>query len=267
LREVFYACFFSIACIKVACAQDTTAEKSQNSIIQEDPTKFFTRVELFNELQRHRNDVFLNATTVRTVIQLGKRFTTRLDVPLVYNSKSVADYRQYGFGDISLRLVGFRFAQTKKAALAASVEFSFNTAMSPLLGTGKNVIIPTLFYTQIFRERRIIAALAFQQFNSLWGDESRQKINFSRFQAFFVKGWTKRIWMLLLPELYIDYENPGASMTMEATMFYRLTGHVTLWAKGGAGLFGDHVARYLWTTEAGIRYALVERPGVGRKKK
>jgi hypothetical protein len=135
-----------------------------------------------------------------------------------------------------------------------------------LLGTGKNIIIPTITYSHLFPKEKIILAFSFQQFNSLWGDESRQQVNFSRLQAFFIKGWTKKIWMLILPELYVDYVNPGASMTMEATLFYRLSGHFAVWAKGGAGLFGDHPARYQWTTEAGVRYFLAERPGLAKKK-
>ena len=74
----------------------------------------------------------LNVTTIRSVIALGKKFTTRFDVPIFYNSKAVGDYAQTGIGDISIRLLGYKFMESGKSAILTSVEFSFNTAQSPL---------------------------------------------------------------------------------------------------------------------------------------
>src|SRR5688572_29280530 len=104
--------------------QDTTTAESQRVIAQDDPAQFLTRVEVFNELQHHKTVDYLNVTTVRSVIALGKRFTTRLDVPIVYNSTTLADYAQSGIGDISVRLLGYKFMESGKSAILASVEFS-----------------------------------------------------------------------------------------------------------------------------------------------
>jgi hypothetical protein len=215
-------------------------------------------MEIFNELQ-HRDIGDLYVTTFRGVIALGKRMTTRLDVPLVYNSVKVQEQDQFGIGDISVRLLGYKFLESKRAALLASVEFSFNTAQSSLLGTGKNLISPVLTYSWRIPRRRSVVAVSVQQFYSLWGDESRKDIRWTKLQAFFLHAWTQRIWTLLRPETYLDHYSGELSMNLEGSVYYRVSHRFAFWAKGGAGLFGDHPGRYLWTMETGIRYLMMRK--------
>src|SRR5688572_3620151 len=50
----------------------------------DDPSQFFTRIEVYNELQYYdESGLYLNQAVFRTVLKIGKRFTTRLDIPLV----------------------------------------------------------------------------------------------------------------------------------------------------------------------------------------
>ena len=134
--------FFLFHYLAISHAQtvsDTTAEKPTETA-GDDPSQFFTRIELFNEVQHHTNngaDFYLNQTTFRTIVKIGKRFTTRVDVPFVYNSFSTPkDYQQFGLSDISFRLLGYKIAQSRRSAVTASIEISLNTAQSPLLGAG-----------------------------------------------------------------------------------------------------------------------------------
>ena len=53
---------------------------------------------------------YLNQTIWRTNVKIGKRFTTRVDIPWVYNTKySPEGYKHSGIGDISFRLLGYRY--------------------------------------------------------------------------------------------------------------------------------------------------------------
>jgi hypothetical protein len=63
----------------------------EDEAMADDPSRFFTRVEFFNELQKHSNNFYLNQTTVRTIVKLGDKFTTRLDIPFLYNSVNTAE--------------------------------------------------------------------------------------------------------------------------------------------------------------------------------
>ena len=87
-----------------------TVKQEQIKKNADDPANFLTRVEFFNELQhyeRNGNDFYVNQTTLRTILKIGKRFTTRIDLPYVYNSiNAPSNYKQSGIGDISFRLLG-----------------------------------------------------------------------------------------------------------------------------------------------------------------
>ena len=250
-------CLFSLE--NTFAQQDTSATATLNGPREDNPADFITRLEVFNKLQQFQHGVYLDVTTLRAVVALGDKFTTRLDVPVVYNSMNIQGYVQFGIGDISLRLLGYRIFKSPRSALLTSVEFSFNTAQSPLLGTGKNIIIPVVAYSWILPKSRTILALSFQEYYSLWGDRSRPDISFTRLQGHYIQGWTKKFWTVLLPDLFIDYINGGASMNLEATLAYRATGRFIFWGKGGAGLFGDFFTRYNWAAELGIRYMIMRK--------
>ena len=160
--------FFSLYYISFLCAQNTADTIKQEQIKKnaDDPANFLTRVEFFNELQHHEkngNDFYVNQTTLRTIFKLGKRFTTRIDLPYVYNTiNTPANHKQSGIGDISFRLLGYKFLEKKLSAFTASIEVSMNTAQSPILGTGKNVILPVVSYSKLIPKKKYF----FQRFFS-----------------------------------------------------------------------------------------------------
>ena len=129
-----------------------TVKQEQLKKNADDPSQFLTRIEFFNELQhydKNGNDFYINQTTLRTILRIGKRFTTRIDLPYVHNSvKNPANHKNSGLGDISFRLLGYKFFEKPLSAFTASIEISMNTAESPILGTGKNVLIPVVSYSQ-----------------------------------------------------------------------------------------------------------------------
>lgn len=233
----------------------------QTQPVADDPSQFFTRTELFNELQHHKNygvNSYLNQTTWRTVVKIGNRFTSRLDVPFVYNSVNpAAEYKQFGLSDISFRLLGYKFLESKKSVLTASLEVSLNTAQSPLLGLGKNVLLPVVSYTTAFRQNRILVALVFQEAISFSGEESRDPVSFSKLQGILLYAWSRKVWTILAPELYVDYVNGGTAMNLEGRVAYAPAKRINLWAHTGVGLFGDFAPRYHWTLETGCRYFLL----------
>lgn len=226
----------------------------------DDPSQFFTRIEIFNELQHYDKDYYLNQTIWRTNVKIGKRFTTRVDIPWVYNTKySPEGYKHSGIGDISFRLLGYRILESPRSAVTASVEFSLNTAESPLLGTGKNLIIPLITYSRIFKPKKMILALTLQQVNSFSGDETRKQVNFSKFQAILVKTYTSKIWTVFITDWYADYENGGISMNAKLRGGYGATKIFHFWAQGGVGVFGDFIGRYKWSIELGTRFFILRK--------
>jgi hypothetical protein len=227
----------------------------------DDPSQFLTRIEVSNELQHYnKTNAYLNQTVFRTVVKVGKRFTTRLDVPYVHNSfSSATDAKQTGLGDISFRLLGYRFFETKKSAFTMSIEISLNTAESSLLGTGKTLLIPLLSYSKLIPRQKMLFALLFQQVNSVGGDEARSDLSFSKLQAILIKYFSKRTWAVLAPEWFLDYINGGLSMNLRTRLSYALTPRINIWATPSAGIFGDFQGRYQWSADVGVRYFIVRK--------
>ena len=229
-------------------------------ISADDPSQFLTRVEIFNEFQHYdkAGGFNLNQTVIRTIVKLGKRFTTRIDVPFVNNSFPYPQgFDKFGIGDISFRLLGYNIHQAKRSAITASVEISLNTAATPAQGTGKNLIIPVITYSAFLKDYKTLAAIVFQQTNSFSGDENRADLSFTKIQGILLHYWNKRSWSVIAPELFIDYINGGTSMLLKGRMAFAPTSRLNLWAQVNGGLYGDFIGRYNWGGEIGGRYFII----------
>jgi hypothetical protein len=251
----------------------TSSDTLKNDPIKanaDDPSQFFTRTEVFNELQHYNkngSDFYLNQTIVRTVVKIGKRFTTRVDLPYVHNSiNTPAKYRQSGIGDISFRLLGYKFLEKPKSAFTASIEISMNTAQSPILGTGKNILIPVVSYTLLIPRQKMLFSLLLQQANSVGGDETRADVSFSKIQAILLKPMSKRSWVVLAPEWFIDYIKGGLSMNLRSRMVYAPAPRINIWITPSAGIFGDFAGRYQWSMDIGGRYFFMRKMVFNNKK-
>ena len=252
-----FGLLFTFSLISFVHAQTSSDTLKKNSTA-DDPSAFITRLEIFNELQYHDEDFYLNQTVIRTIVKIGNKFTTRLDVPLVHNSLSTpAGYQQFGLGDISFRLLGYQLAKAKKSVITASFEVSLNTAESPLLGLGKNVIIPVITYSKLIPKEKMIFALFLQQANSFSGDEARRTVSFTKVQPILLKFWSQKVWSIIAPSIFIDYVKGGTSMNLETRTVFSPVPRMNLWGQAGAGVFGDFGARYEWSVQVGCRYFLL----------
>jgi len=252
--------------VQLFAQQDTVLNK-QAGEAAENPNNFFTRTELFNKVTALRNGGYLNATTFRTIINLGKGFTTRFDIPVSYNSlPAPPGFNQFGLGDISIRVLGYKLIENPKSAIVASLEMSFNTASSPLLGTGKNILIPTVTYSSMAKSRKTVVALSALYFNSISGDKLRPDINFSKLQFFLIHLISRNTWYTIRPDWYFDHKYEGVSMNIDASIGHALTKKSNIWFRPGIGLFGNHPARYKWSLELGYRKFLYTNPFKKSKK-
>lgn len=270
MKKLFFFGLLFFYC-KGVIAQNSTDSLKQEQLKRnaDDPSQFLTRIEFFNELQhynRNGSEFYVNQTTLRTILRIGKRFTTRVDLPYVYNTVDhPAKPKESGIGDISFRLLGYKFFEKKLSAFTASIEISLNTAESPILGTGKNVVLPVVSYTKFIPKEKILLSFVLQQANSFSGDETRADINFTKLQAIFIKYWSMRIWTVLAPEWFFDYVNDGVSMNLRSRLTYAPAPRINLWLTPSAGIFGDFAGRYQWSLDIGGRYFLFRGPDLGKK--
>ena len=243
--------------ILFAQTQPDTLKKVQAKTNADDPSNFLTRIEFFNELQQYKG-FYVNQTVLRSIIKVGKKFTTRIDLPFVYNSlKTPANLRQSGIGDISFRLLGYKLIENPKSALVASVEVQLNTAQSKLLGTGKNLLIPVVSYTKVIPKKKLVLSAVLQQTNALWGDKTRQNISFTKLQFILIKYWSPRAWTVVAPEWFLDYVKGGVSMNLRSRMTYAPAPRINIWTSPSVGVFGNFPGRYQWGVDIGARYFLL----------
>jgi hypothetical protein len=269
MKKLFFFLLLLQHCNILYCQNlSDTAKVNQSEVAAgDDPSQFFTRIELFNEVQHFPNDIYLDQTTLRIIVKIGKRFTSRLDIPCVYNSlTTAAGYDHFGLGDISVRLLGYQFLKSKRSALTASLEVAFNTAQSPILGTGKNMIIPMLTFSHMLKNHKTILAFVLQQANSFGGYSDRNTLSYSKLQAILIHVWTRKFWTVVAPESYIDYVYGGLSMNLEARCAYAPIRRINVWAQAGVGLFGDFIARYKWGAEVGCRYYFLRNTALKKKQ-
>jgi|GEM_PF-1251307 len=265
---------FSLFIILLSCsylvAQTSTdsTQINQKPKNADDPSSFLTRLEVFNEFQHYENGIELNQTVIRNIIKLGKKFTTRIDVPFVHNTySSPAGYDQFGLGDISFRLLGYKIKESRKSAFTVSLEIQLNTAASPILGTGKNLFIPVITYSDVLKGNKNLVSVVLQQVNSFSGDDNRADISFTKIQPIFLHFWSKRWWTVVADELFIDYKHDAnTSMIVKGRMVNAPTPRLNIWLQGNVGLYGDFVTRYQWGMEAGVRYFLLRSMNLKKQR-
>lgn len=234
----------------------------------DDPSSFLTRLEVFNEFQHYENGIELNQTVVRNIIKIGKKFTTRIDVPIVHNSfDHPAGYSQFGIGDISFRLLGYKLKENPFSAFTTSIEVQLNTAASPLSGTGKNLLIPVITYTDLLKNKKDLFSVVFQQVITMGGDAERNDLNFTKIQAFYLHFWSKQWWTVVADEIFVDYEHDAqTSMIAKLRMTSAPTPRLNVWLQGNKGLYGNFVGRYQWGMEAGFRYFLLRSMNLKKQR-
>ena len=248
--------FFQAASFSQEAAD--SVKKRETNLKADDPANFITRIEVFNELQRYDNtDVYLNQTIFRSIIKVGKKFSTRIDIPFVYNSlKTPKNDKQFGLGDISFRLLGFKIIEKPLTAFTISLEVSLNTAESKLLGAGKNILIPSASYTRVFLKQKFLLAGIFQQANSVSGNEDRKDISFSKFQVIALKYISRKFWLVGATDWYFDYKTDHLSLNFRSRFTYAPRQRLNFWTSPSVGVFGDFFGRYTWGTDLGVRYFL-----------
>ena len=232
-------------------------------------------VQVFNEYYNLPGDGLANnITKFRFIVPFAKkRASVKLDLPINSTNTSIGFLSggtdgpvghppigvvpgdtKVGFGDMNLKFTYVPYFNTKlKLGLVTSVEFGFNTASRPLLGTGKNTIAPTLVVVT-FPAKNTIFAPSYKQTNSFSGDANRGNINQGAFDFYLVRKFANGRWFINLdPQLILNYETGKVSSAVETTFGFVLSQEqgVTYYATPGFPIGGNRP--YDLTFKTGIK--------------
>ena len=223
------------------------------------PVNFQNDVRLYHEYQNFENGGTGNVTTfeARTPFADGK-WQARIRVP--YRSLDVKaggfSIDESGLGDINTRFLTVPYLNAENGtAWALGLETWFPTASDDVLGSGKYVLGPQVFFAW-FNPFGIPKAGLFpgvQQAFSVAGDDDRDDVNETRFDLFFLKQWPEsQTYLLLNPQYIVDWENDKEGGVADAEFGYVFKSGVSIYARPGVGLGPDRPLE--WNFESGIKY-------------
>lgn len=187
-----------------------------------------------------------------TPLDEAQRYALRIRVPVAYVDSLGDD--SYGLSDASLE-ISHVFGLTKQHAFVAKGELIFDTAARPELGTGQNVFKGTFIYAKFLKNGSIFAP-ALVQNNSLWGDDSRFKVNATTIDFYYVpKLKNPRYLITYDPSLNFDWENDrqfaGLAITFGRVIGPQFGGNGIVFVKPSAFAGGDRLGS--WGLELGYK--------------
>ena len=191
--------------------------------------------------------------------KLGKRFGAR--VRTRFQSLSVENPSDglfgtsevSGIGDIDARVLYMAYA-SKRVIVVPGLEAYFDTASTPALGNGANVLAPVLFgvFPGVLGGKSLFAP-GYQYLFDISGDDT--KISRSQIDLYFV--WllgAGKHWLIVDPQIVLDHENSVEPALVEVEWGYMIAPSVgaSTYVRPGVGIGSDKP--YEWNVEFGFKY-------------
>lgn len=199
------------------------------------------------------DDSYYNVINLRyTEPFLDGRAAVRLTMP--FNGTDLADQKDGGFGDVSVRLSWIPIA-TQRQAFVLSTEVFAPTAEEDSLGSGQWVVAPGLTWAY-FASRELIIAPAYIQSISVAGDDDRAEVNRSDFDLYVVyRPQGRRWWITSDVTASHDFETESSPASWEVAFGRNLAvlrsgGALNGYIRPGIGIGDDRP--YDYNIEVGL---------------
>ena len=218
-RIVVFICLLLISMnIRISFAEDEVLNNGQ------DITRPLTRFDVRYQFQRLPSpaDGNSNIATLRAdhpfTLTSDLKFTARFDMPFVVSTATGPDNldgsTKVGFGDLlAMGLLIYKLSD--RFACAAGAQFTFPTASTDEMGSGKYTVLPTLGVRMDLHEisRGSLAALITRYNTDYAGNSDRSHISELQFAPMVVINLPQRWFVNLFPSTDIRYnlanEKPG----------------------------------------------------------
>jgi hypothetical protein len=158
-----------------------------------------------------------------------------------------------GIGDIDARVLYMAYA-SKRVIIVPGLEAFFDTASTPALGNGANVLAPVVFgvFPGILGGTSLFAP-GYQYLFDISGDDTT--ISRSQIDLYFVwlLGGGKN-WLIVDPQIVLDHENSKEPALVEVEWGYMIAPSVgaSTYIRPGVGIGSDKP--YEWNVEFGFKY-------------
>lgn len=214
------------------------------------PVNFQSEMRLYNVFTELPDGAgYTNEMIYRQVWPFAERaHQIRLEVPLV--TTNITGETEFGFGDLNVRWLWVPKA-TPKNAVAVGVESWWDTATQEVLGRGKNVLGPVVFYVIFLPERKAIFAPAYQYQFDIGGSGDRADVSLSAIDLYYVLLPKPGSWIIIDPQIIVDHEGSTTYVQVE-TEFGRMMGPGwSTFLRPGFPIGGNRLMD--WNLEFGIK--------------
>ncbi|MFH6950546.1 lipid A phosphoethanolamine transferase [Flavobacterium sp. FlaQc-51] len=188
MKNVIFILFFYL----FYCTVHSQGTENEENPFEEGRINYFKKTILvFNEYLDTKKGSF-NTTNVRLILPIGnKSWNVRADIPLV--STNTESIYKTGLGDLSVGATYIPYID-KKRGIAFRTRIVTNSAIDPKLGSGKWIIVPTLYYgSYLDNNRRYLWFSSLEYQSSFAGSNNRNTINTTLYEnlllRYFGKNW------------------------------------------------------------------------------
>ncbi len=219
------------------------------------PDKAKQRFFLRNEFREREDGTHINILEALYDLPLTDDLVLRTQVPHVTNNPPEGSTVN-GLGDIT-NVLYYKYKRDNGKSYFIGLEAKWNTARSPKLGTGKNLLAPTWFASISVPKYNTILFPLIQRYFTVSGDADRQDLEYTVIKPRWLTKLKNRYYTFVEPVIYIDHENNNETTgVLEVELGRFLTPQTMAYVRPGAGLWGETDSPYLfeWNFEIGIRY-------------
>lgn len=220
------------------------------------PVNFTYDARIYNEYSwlNTAGDGTQNVTTLefRMPFAAGKfQFRVRARYSFIeadFNDDGIDDVDESGLGDVDFRFLTVPYLDmSKKLAFAVGLETFLDTASEDALGSGAYSFGPQAFLVKFepFGWKGTLVAPAYQHKFSVSEDDGRNQIHQGLIDLFFLKqSADKQRWVLLDPQIILDYEEEKEFMLIDAEIgtmldqYFGTKGH-SVYLRPSVGVFDD----------------------------
>ena len=212
------------------------------------PANFRHVVDLSNRFDSVDDELFVDQVTWRYAHGFARRrMRARVELPLTFGN--VTGRTEAGLGDVGVGLEWLAAARGR-VAVFAGVDLTFDSSTNEALAIGHHTAAPIIGVVVAPRTDTTLS-LVYDQRISLNAVEGRPDVNKGTLEAAVVRRFLESMWARAVTSLDLDVEQDDTWGTIQGEWGRLLSGGLSTWVRGGAGLGTSKPAD--WTLEFGFR--------------
>ncbi|NDC08767.1 MAG: hypothetical protein EBZ75_05385 [Oxalobacteraceae bacterium] len=240
---------------EVVNTQSPPASASSNLDVAKriDPTDFKNRFDLRSEYVEYSGGS-VQAIVPRLDYAVSKSLGFRVELP-IERFRPAAGPSIDGISNLVTR-VAWRPLRTDDVSVVVGTELILDTASSPKLGNGKNVLAPFVFAAFDLPRAKSVFFPYIQHGKAVGGDASREDVEYTNLRASFLTRLPAKAYSFIEYSHWIDHQRSNVvSSQIKAELGRFVLPNTGVYIRPGTGLSGtDQRYGMHWSLDIGLRH-------------